>query len=111
MYGVPNATMDAPSALRSAADDRDDVAITRREYDDVTVVAVDFGAGVGTSLDVVDGTAIVVAGDRQFEFEVPEGASEMRTNGGMLVIEAEPENGIGRETGTTPDRGGTAEGE
>jgi hypothetical protein len=29
---------------------------------------------------------IVVAGDRQFEFEVPDEATEFTTNEGMLVI-------------------------
>lgn len=94
--------MDAPIQLRSAAERRDDVTIARREYADRTVVAVDFGAGVEVALDVVDGTAIVVAGDRQFEFEVPEGATEMTTNGGMLRIEEETGPGSG------PGRGATA---
>ena len=95
--------MDAPTQLRSAAERRDDVAIARREYPDGTVVTVDFGAGVEASLDVVGGRAIVVAGDRQFEFEVPAGATEMTTNGGMLRIE---EAG---EEGATSDPDGTAE--
>ena len=80
--------MDAPRTLRSAADERDDVTIARREYDDGTVVAVDFGPGVETTVDVVGETAIVVAGDRQFEFEVPEGATDVSTNDGVLVIES-----------------------
>ena len=89
--------MDAPNELETAADDRDDVVITRREYPDETVVAVDFGAAVPAALDVVDGTAIVVAGDRQFEFAVPEGATALRTNGGVLVIEAAGEEGAAEE--------------
>lgn len=81
--------MDAPRTLRSAADERDDVTIARHEYDDVTVVAVDFGPGVEAVVDVVGETAIVVAGDRQFEFEMPEGATDVTTNGGVLVIESD----------------------
>ena len=38
------------------------------------------------SLDVVGNTAIVVAGDRQFEFEIPADATEVTTNDGMLII-------------------------
>ena len=93
--------MELPGALRSAADERDDVIVTRQEYDDETVVAVDFGAGVDASVDVVGETAIVVAGDRQFEFEVPEAATELTTNEGILVIE---ESAAGRAAG---DRGRT----
>ena len=78
--------MELPGTLRSAANDRDDLTITRQEYAGETVVAVDFGAGVEASVDVVGDTAIVVAGDRQFEFEVPEEATEITTNDGMLVI-------------------------
>lgn len=79
--------MEAPPPLESAANEQEDVTITRREYDDENVVVVDFGRGAEVALDVVGGTAIVVAGDRQFEFEMPEGATDVRTNHGMVVIE------------------------
>lgn len=78
--------MEAPRPLQSAANEQEDVTITRREYDDENVVVVDFGRGVEAKLDIIDGTAIVVAGDRQFEFEIPEEATEVTTNDGMLVI-------------------------
>jgi hypothetical protein len=88
--------MELPGTLRSAADERDDVTVTRQEYADETVVAVDFGAGVEASVDVVGNAAIVVAGERQFEFEVPEASNEVTTNGGMLVIkEAAPDETAG----------------
>jgi hypothetical protein len=74
-----------PQPLRSAADE-EDVTIARREYDDESVVTVDFGRGVEAALDILGDTAIVVAGDRQFEFEVPDEATEFTTNEGMLVI-------------------------
>lgn len=83
--------MELPGSLRLAADQRDDVTVSRREYPDETVVAVDFGPGVEATVDVVGGTAIVVAGDRQFEFEVPEGATDVSTNRGMLFITSAPD--------------------
>lgn len=77
--------MEAPRQLRTAADG-EDITITRREYEEENVIAVDFGPGVDASLDVVGETAIVVAGDRQFEFEIPPEATEITTNDGVLVI-------------------------
>jgi hypothetical protein len=80
--------MEAPRQLRSAADRQDGITITRREYDGAeNIIVVDFGPGVEASLDIVGDTAIVVAGDRQFEFEVPEEASDVSVNEGMLTIE------------------------
>ena len=79
--------MEAPRQLRSAANEREDVRITRRDYEGEDVVAVDFGPGVDAEVDVVGDTAIVVAGDRQFEFEVPAEATEVTTNDGILVIQ------------------------
>ncbi|WP_135824479.1 hypothetical protein [Halorussus ruber] len=78
--------MKTPQPLRSAADEEDDLTIARREYDDESVVTVDFGRGVEAKLDILGDTAIVVAGDRQFEFAVPDEATEFTTNEGMLVI-------------------------
>ncbi len=62
------------------------MTITQRNYDDETVLVVDFGQGVDAGLDIVGDTAIVVAGDRQFEFEVPPEATEITTNDGILEI-------------------------
>jgi len=50
------------------------------------VVAVDFGTGVDAKVDVGGDAAIVLAGDREFEFEVLEAAIEVTTNDGILVI-------------------------
>lgn len=77
--------MEAPDPLRSAANQQEDVTITRQEYEDENVIAVDFGPGVDATLDVVGDTA-VVAGDRQFEFDIPADATEVTTNDGMLII-------------------------
>jgi hypothetical protein len=78
--------MDPPPQLRSAADDRDDISITRREHEDENVIVVDFGPGVEASVDVVGDVVIVVAGDEQYEFERPSEATDIRTNDGMLII-------------------------
>jgi hypothetical protein len=86
MYHAPIERMDAPSPLRSAANEQEEISMTRREYDEENVLTVDFGRGVEAALDIVGDTAIVVAGDRQFEFEVPDEATEVTSNDGMLVI-------------------------
>lgn len=78
--------METPQELRSV--DQRDVLVSRYEYDDGTVIAVDFG-GDEIAVDVVGGEAIVVGGDRQVEFELPEGAHEITTNNGTLTIEGE----------------------
>ena len=78
--------MDAPYQLRTAADERENVSITQREYEGTTEVVIDFGPDVHATVDVVGDTAIVVAGDEQYEFEVPADASEITTNDGMLII-------------------------
>jgi outer membrane lipoprotein SlyB len=78
--------MDAPGRLQSAADERDDVKITRREDDGEESVVVDFGRGAEVSLDIVGETAIVVADDRQIEFEVPDEATDVTANDGILTI-------------------------
>jgi hypothetical protein len=58
------------------------------EYDDETVLVADFGAVEG-HVDVVDGTAIVIVDDEQYEFEVPEGSSRAIINNGIVTIEVE----------------------
>lgn len=80
--------MEAPHQLRTAADEDEAVTIARRDYDGATVIAVDFGGGTDVELDVVGDTAIVVAGDRQFEFDVPPEATDVSVNGGVLSIRA-----------------------
>ncbi|WP_122088505.1 DUF7127 family protein [Halalkalicoccus subterraneus] len=76
--------METPRELRSV--DRQDVLVDRIEYDDGTVIAVDFGGADEIAVDVVGDTAIVVAGDRQVEFELPAGAETVETNNGTLTI-------------------------
>lgn len=62
-------------------------AVSRYDYDDRTVIAVDFGPGAEPAVDVVDGTAIVVVGDDQREFDVPDAAVETFTRNGVVTIE------------------------
>jgi hypothetical protein len=76
--------METPRELRSV--DPDAVLVRHLEYDDGTVIAVDFGSEDEIAIDVVGDTAIVVAGDRQVEFELPAGAGEVTTNNGTLTI-------------------------
>ena len=79
--------MEPPPELRAAADDRPDVTIAIREYDDETVVSVDFGPVTGEpTLDFVDDTAIVVADGTHLEFDVPPEATAVTVNDGILTV-------------------------
>ena len=60
----------------------------RFEYEDRTQYVVDLGAGADVSVDVVDGTAIVVAGEDQYDFDIPGNAQVFMSNG-VLTIEVE----------------------
>ncbi|PGF18038.1 hypothetical protein CP556_19345 [Natrinema sp. CBA1119] len=79
--------METPPELKDVAGDGDEITISNREYDDESVIAVDFGpTGEHPSVDVVDDTAIVTVGGRQFEFDVPTEASDVIVNDGVLTI-------------------------
>lgn len=78
--------MEAPAQLRSVADEQEDVTFARRDYDSEQVIAIDFGPGVDATLDIVGDTAIVIAGDQQYEFDRPPESVEMTTNDGILVL-------------------------
>lgn len=67
---------------------RDD-SVRRYEYDDHIVLAADVGPGTDASVDVVDGTAILVIGDNQYEFDVPEGSAQAFIKNGVVTIEVE----------------------
>lgn len=62
-------------------------AVSRYDYEDHTVIAVDFGPGAEPAVDVVDGTVIVVVDDDQREFDVPHAAVETFTRNGVVTIE------------------------
>ncbi|SFS50215.1 DUF7127 family protein [Halostagnicola kamekurae] len=62
------------------------------EYDDGSVIAVDLGTAVPEpSVDLVDGTVIVVADDEQYEFDLPVEQTDAHTfiKNGVLTIELE----------------------
>ena len=66
----------------------DDVPVRRFEYDDGSIVlAADVGTDGDASVDVVDGTAIVVAGSNQYDLEVPAGDAQAFIKNGVLSIE------------------------
>jgi hypothetical protein len=70
-----------------------DAPVRRYEYEDSTLVAADFGpAAADVSVDLVDGSAIVVvdAGDGepvQREFDLPAGSAEAFNKNGVVTIE------------------------
>ncbi len=63
-----------------------DGIVRQYEYDDELVLVADFGATDG-AVDVVDGTVIVVIGDRQYEIELPSGESHVTMNNGVVTAE------------------------
>jgi hypothetical protein len=82
--------METPNKLEEVAGEREAVEIGDREYGGENVVVVDFGpAADEPPVDIVDDTAIVVVDGTQFEFEVPENASDVTVNGGILTITEE----------------------
>jgi HSP20 family molecular chaperone IbpA len=70
-------------------DERDGGALSRYEYADSVVYAADIGFDAGeAAVDIVDGTVMVVRGDEQADFEIPEsGAAEATINNGVLTVE------------------------
>lgn len=78
--------METPRSLRAV--EEADVPVRKYEYDDGSVVAVDFGGSAGDqTVDVVGDTAIVVVDDEQVEFHLPEEADDVSVRGGVLTIE------------------------
>lgn len=78
--------MRVPKQLQAA--DRDGTIIRQTEYnDDGSTITVDFGSDAADmAVDVVGETVIVVTDTRQFEFDLPVGASEVTANNGILTI-------------------------
>jgi hypothetical protein len=64
--------------------------VRRFDYDDRVVLVADFGYASDGSVDVLDGTAIVILGDDQFELSLPEGTlATASMNNGVVTIEIE----------------------
>jgi len=77
--------VNVPESLRDVG--RLDAVVRTIEYDDGTVIVVDFGTGCDVTIDVVDSTTIVVADGQHLEFELPEEARDVSVHNGVLTIE------------------------
>ncbi|WP_255149397.1 DUF7127 family protein [Halorarius halobius] len=75
------------SAFQERFAQNDDAIARRYDYDEVTVLVADFGADRDGSVDLVGETAIVVVGDEEYEFEVPEGVARASMTNGVVTIE------------------------
>jgi len=74
-------------SFKQQAESAGDLVGRRYEYEDGTVLALDLGVVEG-SVDVVDGTVIVVTGDDHHEFDLPEGATARASmNNGIVTVE------------------------
>lgn len=71
--------------------DDDGPVLRRYEYDDSVVLAADLGHAGDGSVDVVDGTALVVVGDQQHEIDLPAGEARASIRNGVVTIEVEQE--------------------
>ena len=79
--------MKVPKSLQNV--DRTGAVVRTLDYEDGSVIAIDFGhAGEDLSVDVLGSTAIVVTDDEQFEFELPPEASDVSVRNGVLTIES-----------------------
>ncbi|MDG5820973.1 hypothetical protein [Natronococcus sp. A-GB7] len=77
--------MRVPKQLRDGH--TDDAVVRELDDEDGSVITVDFGSDAADmSVDVVDETVIVVMDDRQFQFDLPAGATEVTANNGILTI-------------------------
>ena len=65
----------------------DELSVHRIEYDDSVVLAADVGVAGEATVDIVDSTVILVAGDEQYEQELPDGDARAFINNGVLTIE------------------------
>ena len=78
--------MKVPRSLQNV--DQAGAVVRTLDYEDGSVIAIDFGhAGEDLAVDVVGSTAIVVTDDEQFEFELPPEASDVTVRNGVLTIE------------------------
>lgn len=64
-----------------------DAPLRRYDYDDEVVLAADLGTVGEATVEVVDGTAIVVVDDEQHDFEVPADDARAFIRNGVLTVE------------------------
>jgi hypothetical protein len=76
--------MRLPRLLKDA--EQRGAAVRTYDYHDGSVIAVDLGTSEDSTVDVVGHTAIVVVGDRQFEFELPADATDVSISNGVFTI-------------------------
>lgn len=71
--------------------DEQNVFVRRYEYDSSIEFAVDLGTGTAASVDIVDGTAIIILEEsqEQYEIDVPEGTVEAFIKNGIVTIDIE----------------------
>lgn len=75
------------SAFQERFARRDDAIARRYEYDDRVQFVVDLGPGREGSVDVLEGAAIVVVGDEEYEFEIPVGEARASMSNGVVTVE------------------------
>ncbi|WP_255195741.1 DUF7127 family protein [Halorarius litoreus] len=66
---------------------REDAIARQYEYEDRVVLVADLGPGRNGSIDLLDGTAIVVVGDDEYEFDLPEGEARASMSNGVVTVE------------------------
>jgi hypothetical protein len=77
------------SSFQQQVGSRDDLMGRRYEYEDGVVLALDLGAVEG-SVDVADGTVIVVTDDDQYEFDLPGSvAATASMNNGIVTVDVQ----------------------
>lgn len=65
----------------------DQAPVRRFDYDDRTLIGIDFGPSVDPVVDVADGTAILIADGRQREIDLPDEEVEVFNRNGIVTIE------------------------
>lgn len=81
--------METPTELETVAENQDAITITKRDYEEETTIAVDFGPVAGKpTVDIVADTAIVLIDNEQFEFDIPADADEVTVNDSILTIKS-----------------------
>ncbi len=76
--------MRIPRLLRDV--ERRGAVVRTYDYDTGRVIAVDLGTNEDIVVDVVGNTAIVVVGERQFEFQLPAEATDVAVSNGVFTI-------------------------
>lgn len=68
---------------------REGAPIAKYEYEDSIIFVMDVGVGTEASVDVVDGTAMIVVAGKQYEFDVPAGDAQAFMKNGVVGVEVE----------------------